>query len=175
MTSEAPRTPDSFNAYFRGNHQRLVRRLRGFARSQGIELNEQDAEDVVAAAFTEMAAFWPKVRVPDGYMWDRIGLRFLDHLRKRKRAAEPCDPDQLLPHAPAPKEFEPESHIATWDLEQAIENLSERERKIIQLYALGYTKQEQADALNVTPSNAGVILHRAKQKLTSHQGRQGQR
>nr|WP_237500089.1 sigma factor-like helix-turn-helix DNA-binding protein [Streptomyces sp. SID8379] len=60
-------------------------------------------------------------------------------------------------------------------MENHIGQLSGREQRILQLYAQGYSKAEQAEALNVTPGNAGVILFRAKQKLMMQQGRQGQR
>ncbi|MYW69060.1 hypothetical protein GTY65_34050 [Streptomyces sp. SID8379] len=175
MTSEAPRTPDEFNAFFRAKYALLVARLQRFARARGIELNQYDAEAVVSVAFKEMADDWPQVRDPMGYVWHRTGLRLMDHLRSCKREVELCDPGQRLAHMAGAKDFEPEAHVDAWDMENHIGQLSGREQRILQLYAQGYSKAEQAEALNVTPGNAGVILFRAKQKLMMQQGRQGQR
>lgn len=176
MTSEAPRTLDSFNDFFRARRLALRRRLMNYARSRGIALNECDADGVVSVAFTEMANEWPQVRDPDGYMWDRVGMRFIDYLRAQKKEEVLCDPSTLPDPTRTPRDNEPEAHVLSWDTDRLIEELPEREQKILRMHQLGYSKQEQADELNVSCTNAGVILYRAKKKLRDQQeGRRQQR
>ena len=46
-----------------------------------------------------------------------------------------------------------------------LQRLPQQQRAAVQLKALGHTQQEIAKALGVTPANAGVLVHRARQAL----------
>jgi RNA polymerase sigma-70 factor (ECF subfamily) len=50
-------------------------------------------------------------------------------------------------------------------VEAALARLPEGQRAAVQLKALGHSLQEIADALDVTPSNAGVLVHRGRREL----------
>lgn len=64
----------------------------------------------------------------------------------------------------------PEAHAQASELEQAIERglaqLSVTQRAAIELKSLGHTLQDIADTLGLTPTNVGVLIHRARQTLS---------
>ncbi|MBX7104085.1 MAG: sigma-70 family RNA polymerase sigma factor [Gemmataceae bacterium] len=51
---------------------------------------------------------------------------------------------------------------------QALGLLPLAQRAALELAALGYSRDELADALEVTPGHAGVLLHRARAALQNH-------
>lgn len=51
-----------------------------------------------------------------------------------------------------------------------LDRLSVPQRAALELKSLGHTLQEIADALETTPTNAGVLVHRARQALAKHLG-----
>jgi DNA-directed RNA polymerase specialized sigma24 family protein len=53
---------------------------------------------------------------------------------------------------------------------EALAKLPLAQRAAIELTALGYGRDELAEALDVTPGNAGVILHRARLALLRELG-----
>lgn len=54
-------------------------------------------------------------------------------------------------------------------IRKALENLSERERKIIELtYWLNYTPKKIAELLDMTPNHVSVVLKRAKNNLKKY-------
>lgn len=72
--------------------------------------------------------------------------------------------------ATAPEFQEPENKILQAEREmqirRALEKLSERERKIIEMtYWLNYPPRKIAEVLNLTPNHVSVILKRAKANL----------
>jgi RNA polymerase sigma-70 factor (ECF subfamily) len=66
---------------------------------------------------------------------------------------------------------EPDERLRTIELEQLIERGMERlsvtQRAALQLKALGHPVQEIADTLGLTTTNAGVLIHRARQALAA--------
>jgi RNA polymerase sigma factor (sigma-70 family) len=64
---------------------------------------------------------------------------------------------------------EPDERLRLTELESAIErgldSLSPMQRAAVQLRALGHTIEEIADTLGLTNTNAGVVIHRARQAL----------
>jgi RNA polymerase sigma-70 factor (ECF subfamily) len=51
--------------------------------------------------------------------------------------------------------------------ERGLEKLSVTQRAAIELKSLGHTLQDIADTLGLTPTNVGVLIHRARQTLTT--------
>lgn len=53
---------------------------------------------------------------------------------------------------------------------EGLEKLPPVQRAALELKSLGHSLQEIAEALQVTPTNAGVLIHRARQSLGKHLG-----
>ncbi len=71
-----------------------------------------------------------------------------------------------------PTAQEPVQVLMEHELEQVIAQglalLPVPQRAAIELKSLGHSLQEIADSLGVSPSNAGVLVHRARQTLARH-------
>src|SRR5436305_13901663 len=69
----------------------------------------------------------------------------------------------------------PEEVLIGRELQQEIAEglalLPELQRAALELRALGQSKEEIAEILEVSPSNAGVLVHRARQALAAHLAR----
>lgn len=86
------------------------------------------------------------------------------------RLTAPDDgPDAALPDRSA---VPPESLAMHRELEQAVAAglalLPPAQRAALELKSLGHSLQDIADALEVSPSNAGVMVHRARQAMARH-------
>ncbi|WP_261362017.1 RNA polymerase sigma factor [Humisphaera borealis] len=68
--------------------------------------------------------------------------------------------------------YEPWQLADHGELQRAIsaglEKLTVVQRAALELKTLGQSLQDIADALDVTPTNAGVLIHRARQALSKH-------
>lgn len=68
-----------------------------------------------------------------------------------------------------PHAEEPERHLLRRELEKAISDglasLPVTQRAALELKSLGHSLQEIADALNLSATHAGVVVHRARQAL----------
>jgi RNA polymerase sigma-70 factor (ECF subfamily) len=74
-------------------------------------------------------------------------------------ADDPADPRAVLP------ELHAEHRELADSLAVGLRKLPPQQRAAIQLKALGHSQQEIAEILSVTPTNAGVLVHRARQAL----------
>ena len=89
--------------------------------------------------------------------------------------------DQGKDDAGRPVEFADRSAAEPWrqlehrELQEAIgrglDELPPTQRAAIELKSMGHSLQEIAEALGVTPSNAGVLIHRGRQALARRIGR----
>lgn len=65
----------------------------------------------------------------------------------------------------------PDQAVQQRELEQAVADalghLPVMQRAAVELRSLGHSQQEIAELLNVTPSHAGVLVHRARQALAA--------
>ncbi|MGE3806287.1 MAG: RNA polymerase sigma factor [Gemmataceae bacterium] len=57
------------------------------------------------------------------------------------------------------------------DIADALSRLPEQQRAALQLKCLDHTLDEIADLLAISPSNAGVLVHRARQALAARLGK----
>jgi RNA polymerase sigma-70 factor (ECF subfamily) len=62
-------------------------------------------------------------------------------------------------------------HELEEEIAEGLAALPEMQRAALELRALGQSKEEIAEILEVSPSNAGVLVHRARQALAVHLGR----
>ncbi|WP_307680591.1 RNA polymerase sigma factor [Streptomyces sp. V4I2] len=130
-------------------------------------ISKTDAEDVLSVAYTETSRAWDDIVDPEGFLWDRVSKRFLDHVRKQKQRDQEflCDPSEKIAHVPAPVDGEPEGCVGLIRLAELITQLPPDDQKVIVMDACGDSKEDQAVALSTSPGAARVRLSRAKKKL----------
>ena len=138
------------------------------------------AEDVVQDCYCRL------IEKADRYDLPRDGRKLLfrsvtnacinanSRARPMLRLTAPDDdrPSGSLPDPAAPP---PESLAMHHELEQAVAEglatLPVNYRAALELKSLGHSLQEIADALEVSASNAGVLVHRARQAMARHLAR----
>ncbi len=127
------------------------------------------AEDVVHDCYCRL------LRRADVYDLPRDGTKLLYraitnacvNLGQRKKSVESLDEARLPDKRVAgPVEVAEANELAT-ALERGLAKLSVLQRAAVQLKAVGHTLDEIADTLGLTPSNAGVLVHRARHTLNT--------
>ena len=142
--------------------------------------NAATADDIVSDAFLKMCRslsdFDPE-RASFATWLSRIAMRTLtDYYRWQSHRQGNVEWDDAL--SPAAEEREqPEQQLMLDESKQellaALSGLGERERRIIELKFWGeLSNKEIAEVLELTPSNVGVILHRAMGTLRENLGRE---
>ena len=154
---------DAFSRLFR-THERAARQ-----RAASIIRDRATQDDIVQIAFTR--AFDRLATLRDASMfrsWLLQAVRnaALDHVRDRARRPENVELSELLGSCdPSPEEVAELRELAG-RLELAALRLPRRDAVALALTVqFGLSPTELADALGVTPNNAKVILHRARQRL----------
>lgn len=153
---------------------------RAVAYARSLLRDPHQAEDVVQDCYCRLLA------KADTYDLPRDGLKLLltaitnatINLRTRRKpvfglvrrdgatgdfdADDPPDPD-----ADAPDELAIASELGA-AVAAALQLLPPQQRAAVELKSLGHSQQDIADILGVTPTNAGVLLHRGRQALARH-------
>jgi RNA polymerase sigma-70 factor (ECF subfamily) len=82
------------------------------------------------------------------------------------RTGEPDETRPIVDH----RIVDPLDQVAQRELEEAVASelgrLTVAQRGALELKSLGYSLDEIAEAIGTTPSNAGVLVHRARRALT---------
>ncbi len=139
--------------------------------------NPHEAEDIVQDCYCRLIA------KAGTYDLKRDGLKLLFaaignaciNLRTRRKPAfslspadgdgrseDPADANTVVPHAAAAGN-ELQTAIA-----QGLRLLPIQQRAAVELKAFGHSQQEIAEMLGITTSNAGVLVHRARQTLSRY-------
>jgi RNA polymerase sigma-70 factor, ECF subfamily len=127
------------------------------------------AEDVTAQAFErayhKRRSYRPARGSMDAWLFGIARNAALDELRRRRRVATlPVEPSDDSATALAPDAVE--GALQRSVLRAAISSLAPRDRELVALkFFAGLSNAEIASVLEVSPSNAGTMLHRAVQKL----------
>ncbi|MCU0702704.1 MAG: RNA polymerase sigma factor [Fimbriiglobus sp.] len=85
------------------------------------------------------------------------------------RAEDDATDDPPDPTAPAPDLAASANELGA-AVAEALAALPPNQRAAVELKGLGYSQQEIAEVLGVTPSNAGVLIHRGRQALAARLG-----
>ncbi|VTR96344.1 rna polymerase subunit sigma-24 : RNA polymerase, sigma-70 region OS=Stigmatella aurantiaca (strain DW4/3-1) GN=STAUR_2151 PE=4 SV=1: Sigma70_r2: Sigma70_r4_2 [Gemmata massiliana] len=148
---------------------------RAVAYARSLVHDESRADDVVQECFYRL------LRRADAYDLERDGVKILFkaisnlciNQATREKAllslnSAPQADGEPVPIAD-PVALRPEQILQHRELEQAIRDalqvLSPLQRAAIELRALGMSKEEIGDALGVSATNAGVLVHRGRQAL----------
>lgn len=134
--------------------------------------NSAIADDIVSDTFMKMtqnlASFDPE-RASFATWLSRIAMRTLTDYYRWQSHRQNVEWDDVFSPAVDEKE-RPEGHLlekeGKSELLLALDKLSERERRIIELKFWGeMSNKEIAESLDMTPSNVGVVVHRAMGQL----------
>ncbi|MBV1940858.1 sigma-70 family RNA polymerase sigma factor [Streptomyces sp. BV286] len=158
--SENPCTPEDFNAFFRRMCNPTVKRLMRYGR-----LTQHDAEDIAQQAFAETSKNWVRIRKPEGFLWDRVTKRLLDHIREQKRIPIPYDLSEDFTLITAPVDGEPERHVDAERLKELIRELPIDDQAVLLLQRMGASCKEMADFTGATEGAVRVRLCRARKQL----------
>jgi RNA polymerase sigma factor (sigma-70 family) len=139
-----------------------------FAFVAGMLRDRSAAEEVTAIAFERgfraRATFDPKRGAPRAWMFGIARNAALDELRRRGRIAElPPEPeDRTNPGPPELAEASARRDVVL----RALTTLDPRDRELVALrFDGGLSHAEIGEVLDVTPTNASTMLHRAVIKL----------
>ena len=149
---------------------------RAVAYARSLLRHPQDAEDVVQDCYCRLLA------KADVYDLPRDGQKLLltaitnacINLRTRRKSVyrliRQDEHDQEQGIDPADRHGEPPDQFAIHGelsvaVAEALQQLPPQQRAAVQLKSLGHTQQEIAEILQVSPSNAGVLVHRARNAL----------
>jgi RNA polymerase sigma-70 factor, ECF subfamily len=151
-----------FEELYRGNASAIFSFVAGMLRDRSA------AEEVTAIAFERAfrarATFDPKRGAPRAWMFGIARNAALDELRRRGRIAElPPEPEDRT--SPGPPELAEASARRDVVL-RALASLDERDRELVALrFDGGLSHAEIGAILDVTPTNASTMLHRAVTRL----------
>lgn len=146
-----------------------------FARS--LVRDHATADDVVQDCYCRLLAKADVYDVPrDGtkILFKAITNASIDRTA-RDRRHQSLDPDPESDGVPEPADVripDPADDATRRELEDALGDALARlpptQRAAVELKALGYSLQEIADAVGVTATNAGVLVHRGRLALAQH-------
>jgi len=130
--------------------------------------NREDAEDLTSEVFLKATRLLDSSRHEGSiaqWLFTVARTVLADHWRRYYRGAAtlPLDDDQA---GEAPISDSPGGTTATEQLvQEVLDGLPERYRRVLELrFLLGYSVQETAEELGVTPENVKVLQHRALAK-----------
>lgn len=152
---------------------------RAVAYARSLLHNADEADDVVQDCYCRLLAR------ADVYDLPRDGLKLLltavtnacINRRTRRRTlfrlvrvdAEGTEQAEDPPDTamPMPEQFAMHAELRD-AVARGLQSLPVQQRAAVELKSLGYTQQEIAQALDVTPTNAGVLVHRGRSALSKY-------
>jgi len=168
----AKRMHDGDDAAFEQLYGRYFDKIYAFVlRRVGHAATAEDlVSDIFMKAFAHRRTFVWKTSF-SAWIYRIATNRITDHYRTKKPTEELVeerhDQPANIPGAPQ----EADRKMIGIELEAVLEKLGERERMAVTMKFYGECDNaEIAQALNCTPNNAGVILHRALKKCEQHAG-----
>lgn len=152
----------------RGEIAALVPRLRRFA--YAISGNREEGDDLVqiacVKALSRLNQYQPGTRL-DSWMFRIIQTTHIDEIRRRKRQAEPSDPEVLERVSDGGRGADQNEHRLTLArVRAAIADLPEDQRAVMALVAIeGYSYKEAAATLETPIGTVMSRLARARARL----------
>ncbi|KAK1182474.1 sigma-70 family RNA polymerase sigma factor [Streptomyces sp. NBS 14/10] len=151
-----------FEAFARNARPALVRAARRY-------VPDHTADDVAQNVLESIFKKWDRVVIMDhpvGYAVTVARSRAIDQLRQQQREF-PVASEELAPLIEEGRLRGTSSDdVDVLELMQSlVKGISGRAGQVLQLSLLGYTHQEIAEFLRVSPSTVRVLLHRARRQL----------
>lgn len=157
---------EQFSRLYRDYLPRVLNYLRLRVGEEGL------AEELTAATFAQAFAKRHQLRVAEafpGWLFRIAHNEVAQYFRRRRPSVAQTDDFDLLLTLPG-GDLPPEEVVhqrQQWQaIAQALRQLPQREQEIIELkFIAGLSNVQIAEATGLTPSNVGVIVFRALQKL----------
>jgi RNA polymerase sigma factor (sigma-70 family) len=177
-------TPEELDAWV------LATAARATAYARSLLRNVHQAEDVVQDCYCRL------LQKQDVYDLPRDGLKLLltsisnacINLKTRRRNLVQLQPNTERDEAALPEPADPRAdqpaeiaigHELEVALAEALGKLPQMQRAAVQLKSLGYSQQQIGEILEISSSNAGVLIHRARHSLSemlaSYTAREGEK
>jgi len=153
---------------------------RAVAYARSLLRNPDEAEDIVQDCYCRLLAKATTYDLPrDGF---KLLLRAISNacinLRTRRKPmfrltrVDPVDGTERTDDPPDPRTRPVDEEIVHRELQDAVaaglKLLPTQQRAALELKSFGHTQQEIAEILDVTPTNAGVLVYRARQTLAEY-------
>ena len=145
---------------------------RAVAYATSLLRDREQAEDVVQDCYCRLLARAEVYDLPlDGLklLLTAISHACINRQTRRRGIASLFGPDGRSPEVADPSAQEPGGNLLASELDEAIgrglATLPIRHRAAIELKSQGHSLGEIAQILGITPSNAGVLVHRARAAL----------
>jgi RNA polymerase sigma factor (sigma-70 family) len=157
-------SPDVFKTIFYEHHTSVCRKLTALVRDEAV------AEDLAQEVFLRLYRNPPEQLDSVGAWLHRVLTRIgYDYLNKkvRERALQDKQEQQFLVSAQTDHSNE-QAVIREMDREEVqewLEELSERDRRVLMLRYSGYSYEEIAEELQVRKPVVGTLIHRATARL----------
>lgn len=165
-----PNDPASLDAWVRESAPRAVAYARSLLRDR------HRAEDIVHDCYGRLLARRPPYDLPrDGtkLLMAAITNACINETQRAKptlrlvRADDDESPDDPVDRFARPPEAPLEFAELNRAVAAALASLPETQRAAVELKSLGHSQAEIADMLGVSAVNAGVLIHRGRQKLAA--------
>ncbi len=137
----------------------------------GLTKNQEDAEDLVQETIIKALTYQEKYQPNTNFKaWLQTIMKntFINQYRKAKRAntvVTTRDDVEVLDFVPTAVEYTPESTLATKEINQVIDVLSDNLRVPFTMHLKGYKYKEIADHLNIPIGTVKSRIYLAKQSL----------
>jgi RNA polymerase sigma factor (sigma-70 family) len=147
----------------------LLRRLRPRLKQvlSRYRVPAHDAEDLIQEALISTIQKWDTIQDPEAWLLVTLRNRCVVYWRKRRNSLYNSVDTAILELLSEPVAAPQERQELLWDLNQLLDELPERCRKLLQLrYGLGYDSAEVAEQMGYHPSSVRKVARRCMAALT---------
>jgi RNA polymerase sigma-70 factor (ECF subfamily) len=128
------------------------------------------ADDVVQEAFTRLIDQDLPLEEARPWLFVVVANLFRDRVRNRERRARLLAARPPVPAAPEPPDVAVERAERVSRVRRALDDLSERDRRMLLMREEGFKYKEIAEALGVSPSSVGALVARALKRFARAYG-----
>jgi RNA polymerase sigma factor (sigma-70 family) len=149
--------------------EQLLRRLRPRLKQvlARYRVPAHDAEDLVQEALVATIQKWGEIQDPEAWILVTLRNRCVVYWRKRRTSLYNSVDTVILELLTEPVAAPQERAELLWDLNDLMENLPARCRKLLRLrYGLGYDSSEVAEQMGYHPSSVRKVARRCMAALT---------
>ena len=128
------------------------------------------ADDVVQEAFTRLIDQDLPLEEARPWLFVVVGNLFRDRVRNRERRARLLAAWPPVPETPEAPDVSVERAERVARVRQALDELSDRDRRMLLMREEGFRYKEIAEALGVNPSSVGALVARALKRFVRAYG-----
>lgn len=153
--------PDASHGSFAEFYESHVSRVVIFLYKQGATLD--DSWDSTQSAFVKLLQNWNEVRTPNAWVrktaWHEYTTMSQRSAQLTERLRDSADVESYSELSTI------KIHEEEWEVLNVIARLPERQRQVVAWYYDGFTCEEIAEVLDITPANTRANLYQARKRL----------